>query len=186
MEPARDTELNHICLCHQRSNNVVYIFNKKNQNTIAIGSICFKRFRFQDVYVQNQLLLCVLKNTITSGDYEVMNHVFEFNTPIIDQLSALIHRRFEQSRQHKEQRRKLLGEIKSLMDSYDMNGLEDIFRKYQAESDILDSTNEETTQQGVSTESTVTAPPKRKRVIYYTNYTYGYPYSEGVMRKKDN
>jgi len=115
-----------LCICQR--NNIKYIkyfYNIKTKNTIIAGSTCCKNFDFNTNKLKNKILENILKNNILKSEYKIIDNIIEYTNSIEKQLVEY----FEKYSNLKNvfELKKVIENIKLLIDEYNLNYLEDIY-----------------------------------------------------------
>jgi esterase/lipase len=81
--------------------------------------------------------------SVRSGEYEEISDVMEYSNMILRKLKEFVIQKFQNMKNSKHERNKLLNEIENLINEYEIEELKDILDKIKQECEILDAIEDE-------------------------------------------
>ena len=130
------------CLCQHKIKHINYMYNKKTQKSVCVGSSCYKEVNFSAKAIEDSSLQYVLKQSITRGEYDVIHNVLEYSLSIKEQLLELFQRKFDKVKYQKEKRWVLLEEIKNSICDYGLTYLGQAYEDIEKQVHMLDESDE--------------------------------------------
>lgn len=85
-----------ICICNHKIQNVTYIYNRFNENTIIVGSHCCKKFKLNIKQCQFPELNCILKKLLINNEYKIINNLVKYSSDNYDELLKIIIRKYDE------------------------------------------------------------------------------------------
>jgi type I site-specific restriction-modification system R (restriction) subunit len=154
-------ELDCVCICQRKVKNVTYMYNTKTKNTIIVGSVCFKKFKFQKNIIKNKILRKILYKNITQNLYEYINNMKEYCQSVEDSLLEYITNKYNKYKSNAiitrnyTQLIEFRDAIDDLIQNYDIEYLKNIYDKIsnkinkmrQQDKDLIEKQNKDLKEQ---------------------------------------
>jgi predicted house-cleaning noncanonical NTP pyrophosphatase (MazG superfamily) len=174
IDEGQTKEAENTCICQKKIKNFNYMYNYKTKKTILVGSSCFKKFNFSEREIKNSLLKTVLQLSVRSGEYEAISDVMEYSNMILRKLKEFVIQKFQNIKNSKHERNKLLNEIENLINEYELEELKDILEQVKQECEILDLIEDDKTRNKEAIRIPDQTENKKKCVRCYDYIGNGY------------
>jgi len=115
-----------VCICQHKIKYASYMFNIYTKHIIMVGTGCSKKLKIQMRVLNNRILNIIINDII--GEYKLIDNLFEYAEDVKNRLIKFITQQINISNSTMLLNI-LRDEVKSLIDDYNLLGLQHIYDK---------------------------------------------------------